>query len=487
MNGSTTQSKLKGELSTRQIFSLGFGTIIGVGWVIVLGEWLGQAGPVGAAGAFLAGGLLMVMVGLCYAEMASLIPASGGEVAYTYEVFGAGPCFAVGWLLLLVWVATTTFEAISVGWIASALVPASEGPALYWSLGAPVHLGSLLLGLGGMLLLTLLNYRGAKEAARFQEILTLILIVAAAGFVAAGIGWGSVTHLRPFFGENVSGSALTGMLAVFVAAPFWLGGFSVIPQVMEERAPGTSSRLAARMIVLSIALAAAFYALVILSAAMTTPWRDLLDLELPAAGAFQIAVDSPVMAKVVLGVALLGLITTWNAVFIAGSRVLFALGRARLLPAWFSRVHPVHGTPATAVVFIGVLGSVGIFLGRNAIVPIVNVGAVGMCVAYLVTCLGVVQMRRRRPGQSSPYRVPGGSVTALAAAAACLVLLGIAFVRPYTSGESVFPLEWIYLAVWGGLGLILWVTARDIRNGVTEEQRRNLILGGAVESDEKSG
>ena len=345
MNGSTTQSKLKGELSTRQIFSLGFGTIIGVGWVIVLGEWLGQAGPVGAAGAFLAGGLLMVMVGLCYAEMASLIPASGGEVAYTYEVFGAGPCFAVGWLLLLVWVATTTFEAISVGWIASALVPASEGPALYWSLGAPVHLGSLLLGLGGMLLLTLLNYRGAKEAARFQEILTLILIVAAAGFVAAGIGWGSVTHLRPFFGENVSGSALTGMLAVFVAAPFWLGGFSVIPQVMEERAPGTSSRLAARMIVLSIALAAAFYALVILSAAMTTPWRDLLDLELPAAGAFQIAVDSPVMAKVVLGVALLGLITTWNAVFIAGSRVLFALGRARLLPAWFSRVHPVHGTP----------------------------------------------------------------------------------------------------------------------------------------------
>ena len=486
MNEATSQSKLKGELSARQIFSLGFGTIIGVGWVIVLGEWLGQAGPIGAALSFLAGGLLITMVGLCYAEMASLIPASGGEVAYSYAVFGTRPSFAVGWFLLLVYVAACTFEAVSMGWVISALVPGSEGPALYSILGSPIHLWSLVLGLLVQILLTLLNYRGARDSARFQEILTLILLLATGVFVSAGIGWGRVAHLEPFFQEDASGSVLAGMLAVFVTAPFWFGGFNVIPQVMEERASGTSSSLAARTIVLSVAVATAFYVLVILSAAMTTSWRDLLELDLPAAGAFQIAFDSPVMAKVVLGVALLGLITTWNAVFIAGSRVVFSLGRARMIPAFFSRVHPQHGTPSTAVLFIGVVGAVGIFLGRSAIIPIVNVGAIGLSVAYLFTCLGVVKLRRMRPGQKSPYSVPGGAATALVAAAACLVLLGIAFVQPYTGGESVFPLEWIYLVLWSGLGLFLWVAARDIRNSITEEERRNLILGGAIESDEES-
>ena len=59
--------------------------------------------------------------------------------------------------------------------------------------------------------------------------------------------------------------------------------------------------------------------------------------------------------------------------------------------------------------------------------------------------------------------------------------------RPFVLTNEKGQAQWIYLAVWGGLGLILWVTARDIRNGVTEQQRRNLILGGAVESDEESG
>jgi amino acid transporter len=153
--------KLAEELRARQFFTLAFGAIIGVGWVVVIGEWLRLAGPMGVVLSFLAGGAVMLLVGLCYAEMATLLPVSGGEVAYAFASFGIEASFAAGWLLTLAYVATTAFEAISVGWILSALLPGLDIPG-----------GDLAIGLGGMALLTLLNYRGAKGAAALQDVLT---------------------------------------------------------------------------------------------------------------------------------------------------------------------------------------------------------------------------------------------------------------------------------------------------------------------------
>ena len=475
--GSATSAspQLKKELSAGQLFTLGFGTIIGVGWVTFLGIWLGQAGPAGALVGFVAGGVIMMLVGLCYAEMATMLPASGGEIAYTYEIFGLRPCFVVGWLLALVWVSVTTFEAISVGWVMSSLIPGIEGTTLYVVKGSPVQLGALLLGLGGMALLTALNYRGAKEAATFQQILTYTLLAFFVVFVAAGLIWGRASNLEPLFQSDDSASILEGIGLVIITAPFWYGGFNVIPQVMEEKSPGTPRSLAGRTIVWSILFAGIFYCLVIVSAAMAAPWQSLLELSLPAAGAFEAALDSVLMSKLVLIAALFGLITTWNAVFIAGSRVFFALGRARMIPAFFGTAHPVFGTPARAIVFIGVIGSLGVFFGKSAIVPIVELNAVCISVAYLLTCLGVIRLRRSRPDVERPFRVPGGVWTMKLAALSCIFVLGASFYKLYESTGG----EWMYLLGWLVLGLLFWVATRKIRHTVTEEERRKLILGQA--------
>jgi APA family basic amino acid/polyamine antiporter len=464
-------------ISGIEFFALGFGTIIGVGWIIVLGDWLKQAGPLGAILAFSFGGIVMMIVGLCYAELSTMLPVSGGELAYAYETFGVKACFATGWALALVYTSFTAFEAVSLGWVLSVLLPGIEGPTLYVSRGEQVRLGSLLLGLAGMGVFTYLNYHGAKSAARAQTILTYTKVGFSAIFIISGILMGHAANLHPLIAQRIAGPWWRGILAVFVTTPVWFGGFNVIPQAMEEKAARTSLKTVGKLIVLSIGMAAVFYCLIILSSSMTMPWQDLLKISLPVVGAFEIGLHSLLLSKIVLLAALFGLIATWNAVFFAAARVLFALGRARIIHPSFGTIHPVYGSPNKAVIFIGLIGTCAVFIGRSAILPIVNVGATCFAAAFLFTCLGVIRLRRLRPDRLRPYSVPGGQWTAGVAVLFCFGILAMSIFQPYADAEGRIPLEWIFLGVWVVLGTLFWFFARRGRNSVSEQERRSLILG----------
>ena len=482
---SSTPQKLGKQIKVRHFFVLGFGCIIGVGWVIVLGEWLEIAGPLGALLGFAGGGLLMIIIGLCYAEMATMLPVSGGEIAYTYEIFGLKTSFLTGWFLALTFVTFISFEAISAGWIVGTLFPGIEGKLLYMNRGDPVYLGSLLLGLGGTIFLTYLNFRGVKSAVILQEIFTYGLIILSLVFIFAGIIWGKAGNLEPLFSKTGTWPIIVGTMAIFITTPVWFAGFNVIPQVMEEKAEGAPLRIIGRVIVLAIGGAMIFYLLVILSASMSTPWQRLLDFDLPAAGAFEAAFKSQLLAKAVLFAALCGIITTWNTVFISASRVIFALGRGRIIPPIFGKVHPKSGAPSNSVLLVGVLAFLGIFWGRNAIVPIINVGASCFALAFLLTCLGVIKLRRTRPDLHRPYRIPGGIVTAAIGFLIALFMFILSLYQPYTNSKGSFPLEWAVILGWTAIGALFWISARKIRNQVSESERRKLILGENASLEEK--
>jgi amino acid transporter len=83
---------------------------------------------------------------------------------------------------------------------------------------------------------------------------------------------------------------------------------------------------------------------------MMTPWLELKTMAFPAADALRTV--SPIVGTIVLVGALFGLITTFNGFFCSASRLLFAMGRCRILPAWFSVIHPVYRTPINAIKFI---------------------------------------------------------------------------------------------------------------------------------------
>jgi len=485
--GSRPQAALGREIKAGSFFTIGFGCIIGIGWIIILGEWLKAAGPLGSIIAFGAGAVVMMIIGLCYAELATMMPVTGGEVAYAYEIYGLKISYVIGWFLSLAYVTSVAFEAISGAWILNNLIGNFRGPLLYAIRGDAVYLGSLAFSLGGTLFLGFLNYRGLKEAAIFQNVTTYGIILIALFFIPAGLIIGKVGNLDPLFSQAGTGPIILGILTVFIVVPFMYSGFQVIPQVMEEKAQKTSLALAGKTIFYSIGSAGIFYVLVILSASIVSPWKDMVGKDLPTAAAFEAAFNSNLVARIILLAGFLGIVTTWNSVFIAGSRVIFAFSRAHIIPSVFAKVHPRFGTPYVSVLFTGTVAGIGIMLGRSAILPIVNVAGGGYALAFIFTCLGVAKLRRTKPELARPYRAPGGIALPIVGFFFSILMVFLTIYQPYASSPGRFPMEWAFIIIWTLLGIVFWVLARKIRFQVSEKDRRELIFGhmaGAGEASE---
>lgn len=450
-------ARLRRSLRLTQLFTLGFGLVVGIGWMLLVGDWIMKAGPVGAVSAFVAGALLIGVIGLCYAEIASAYPEAGGEVVYAHRVFGPDAAFAVGWMLTLIYVAVSAFEAIGFAWLATIIFPPIEGPLFYRVLGEDVHGGSLAIGLIGMAMFGWINYRGAALAARVQDILIYAKLAISAGFVAAAILRGDPDNLVPYFASPPS-QPLDGFLAVFITAPFWYAGFGVIAQALGERAEGTSLRLAGLSILIVIAASCIFYTLVILAVAMISPRADLADAFLPAAAAFEMAFNSRGVRDVIIAAGMLGLLTAWNGLFFSSGRVLLALGREKLLPRSFAQLS-THGTPGFALALITLAGALGVFAGKGVINPIVNLSGLIFACIFLVVCLAVVA-RRRKGEPPAPFQVPGGTFTAACAALVALFIIIIAVWEIARSSAAPVAPEFVALGLWGAPGFLMYLAAR---------------------------
>ena len=295
-NDPLLRPQLKKTIGGLGFLSLAFGSMIGVGWITALGEWFQHAGPGGTMLAFAAGGLLMILIGSCYAELTPMLPVTGGEVAYAYRAFGTDKAFLVGWFLAFGYLGVSAFEAVSLGMVLAYLIPQLDVWPLYeigeWTVYGP-HLALAFLFTG---IITTVNFLGVGLAMRLQVILTGLLVICALLFVAAGIGQGSPQNLVPHFAEDSLAGTWKGILIVFVMAPFMFVGFDTIPQAAEERAPGQPAARLGLYILLAIIGSTVFYVLVVLAAGMVTPWRSLFDEKLPTATAFRSAFASPALA-----------------------------------------------------------------------------------------------------------------------------------------------------------------------------------------------
>jgi len=473
---STSRPELKRAISGFGFFSLAFGSMIGVGWITALGGWFEQAGPVGAIIAFVAGGALMLIIGLCYAEVTPMLPVTGGEVAYAYKAFGTSKAFVIGWFLAFGYLSVSAFEAISVGLVLSFLFPQIDAWPLYEVAGSTVYASHLLLALVFTGFITAINYFGVAIAARVQMVLTILFLLCVVLFVVAGISTGDVANLAPYFGDPALGAGgLAGVLAVFVTVPFWFVGFDTIPQAAEERRGDEPLRRLGLYIILAIVGSTLFYVAIILGAGMTAPWRSIVGEPLPTASAFSSAFESQVLVKLVLVTGLVGLLTSWNGFFLAGSRVLFSLGRGRIIHESFGQTHSEHGTPGRAVLFSGLVTFLSACLGRGAIVAFVDVGSFCIALAFLGVALSLIRLRKAFPDLERPYRMPGGNALAYVAASGSLFILAVMLI-PMSPSVLVWPLEWAILAALSLTGLGFWIGGRRYREGVAEDDRAVLIL-----------
>ncbi len=466
---------LKRDIGFVQYFNLAFGTIVGVGWIIIMSTWLLEGGALGASLAFLVAGIFMSAIGLCYAKLAIRYPVTGGSIAYAYNVFGAPASFMTGWLMVLTYVAASAFGVVSTSWVIEALLPGIKGPALYEVMGTTVHLGTMIVGFLLLLAIGYVNYRGAGLTARIQDYLTYIFLLLGAVIVVGGVYNGRVDNLWPLFKSADWSVSFAGFLTVLATTPFFLSGFDVVPQAMGEKHPSVTPRHVMIAVVGAIMLAVIFYVSVILGTAMLLPRGQFAGLELVVAEAFTLSLGSPIFGKLVLVCGLFGVLSSWNALFFAGTRVLFALGRARLLPPSLARLSP-HGTPSIATLLVALTGAAVIFFGKGIILPLVKTHVTVISIVFFVMALSVHVSQSR--GQIAFAHPVFGRLVSTSAMLFSAALVCIALAEAYRNRTGIVPLEWITLCIWLMLGGVAWALGRVSRAQLSEGARAQILMHG---------
>jgi len=442
-------------------FTLAFGAVVGSGWVVVLGDWLRQAGPGGSALAFLAGGLVMIIVALCYGELAARAPTAGGEFLYTLQTFGPFAGFLVGWFLTFAQISVCAFEGIALAWLLRVLFPGIAMGTAYSVAGNPVTWDALLIGLSSAVVIAFLHLRGASSAIRFQNIVTFGFIGISLVLIVCGFSLGSFAHLTPFFSTLSGNAPVYGTLWVFATTAYFFNGWQASMHAIEERGEHVAVGRAVWCMVAGIAAAAIFYASIIFASSMAMPWPDLITLELPAAAAFRALGIGGFLGSVVLVAAVISLAKTWSACAWIATRLLYSQSRHGLLPEFFGEVDTRSRAPRGAVLLVTILSMVGIALGRSAILPIVDTLAI--CAALsIILCLFVLLRQRRRDSRRPAFTVPGGMLTIVIALIGATAMIGSALIQPFLAHGRV-PTEWLLLGIWGAAGVAYWVATHKLR------------------------
>src|ERR1700719_4382090 len=308
-------------------FALGWGTMVGVGWLVVMDDWLLRGGVLGGILGFTLGGTLLLPIGYVYGRLVTAIPDAAGEVAYTAKVFPQSISFATGWMMVLAYFIVCPWEAVAVGKIAGYIFPALDSMELYRIAGRPVYLPHLVIGLGLTALLTTLNYRGIRLSATFQNWTSFGTIALFVVFIAIGASKGSPHNFPPLFTH----APLVSFLLMLQIVPYFMTGFESVSKAAEESTQEFRSQGYLKAIWMAVLVGILFYTVVIAAVAFVAPWHELTGEKFMTAVAFQRAVGSRWIVNVILAAALLSLIKCFNGNFIAASRLVFALGRRGLV------------------------------------------------------------------------------------------------------------------------------------------------------------
>jgi APA family basic amino acid/polyamine antiporter len=433
-------------LGRREVLALAFGAMIGWSWVVLSSTWITSAGTLGAILAFLLGGTAMLLIGLTYAELASALPFAGGEHVYSDRALGPGASFICTWAIVLGYVSVATFEAVALPTVLDSLVPGLDKGFLWQVAGWDVYLSWVLTGVAGAIVMTLINVRGVRMAALIQSVVVLAILVVGVLFVTGAVVTGDLANLQPYLRDGIGGVSL-----VLVMVPFMFVGFDTIPQAAEEI--DLPFREIGKVLMVSVAMAIAWYSLIVLGVGLVMDPVSLADATVATADA-SARVYGETGGTILLVAGLAGIITSWNAFILGGSRALYALARAQLLPGWLGELHPRYHTPHKAVILIGVLSIIGPFFGRPALVWVVDAGGLGIVIAYALVATSFLVLRRREPELARPYRVPlGGVVGTLALLLS--VGLGLLYL-PGSPAALVWPQEWAIVLAWTLLGAALY-------------------------------
>lgn len=432
-------------LKGREVVALAFGAMIGWSWVLMTGVWLNEAGTLGTTIAFSVGGLAIALIGLTYSELAAAMPETGGEHVYTHRALGPNWSFVCTWALLFSYVNVCLYESVALPTAVVYLFPEIRMGTLWHVLGADVDIGFVLLGAIGATAITWVNYIGIRMAAIVQTVVTGVIFFSGVLLITGAGIHGDAGHATPWIAEPAS-----GILAVLIMVPAMLVGFDVIPQSAEEiDLPPNRIGL---LLIISVVCAVAWYILITLAVGFAMSGQGGYS-QMATADAARVLWRSDWAGHVLVLGGIGGILTSWNAFIVGGSRVLFALAESGFVPQVFARVHPKYRTPYVGILAIGILSMLAPLFGRTILVWLVNSASFAVTIAFLFVAISFLVLRRNEPDMPRPFRVSHPNLVGYGAVILSLGLLS-AFL-PWSASALQWPSEWLTIVVWTALGSIL--------------------------------
>ncbi len=452
-SGEADGHKLSKTLGPFSITAMGIGAIIGAGIFVLTGTAAARyAGP-SIMLSFVLGGIVCGFVGLCYSELAAMLPVSGSSYTYTYVTLGELFAWMIGWDLVLEYAMGAA--TVAVGWSGyAASILRNVGivipPTFAAAPGTEVTLAdgstaTAIVNLPAAFIIaaiTALLVLGTKESARLNNVMVAIKLTVVVAFIAVGAFFVNPANWHPFipastgeYGHYGLSGILRGSAVVFFA---FIGFDAVSTAAQEAEAPQRDMPIG---ILGSLVICTLLYVAVAAVLTGLVPYGELNVADPIAKGVDVIGLTwFSILVKIG---ALTGLTTVILVLLYGQSRIFMTMAQDGLLPRLFAHLHPTLNTPYRSQILIGVLVA-----AVAALVPINILGemvSIGTLFAFVLVCGAVIYLRRSAARTYRPFRVPGVPVVPICGILFCLLLM---------SGLPLFT--WARLFIWMAVGMAIY-------------------------------
>jgi APA family basic amino acid/polyamine antiporter len=418
--------------------ALGIGAVIGTGIFVIIGEAITDSGPAIVI-SFVLAGVTCIFSAICYAELASTLPVSGSAYTYAYATMGELIAWIIGWDLILEY--GVSVAAVAVGWGAylKELLDSLFNISLPSSIADPPGEGGtvnvpavfLVAGVASVLI------AGIRESARTNTVMVITKIAVLLFFIAVAFSAFNGHHFSNFAPNGFSGIESAAALIFFA----YIGFDAVSTGSEEARRPGRDLPIA---IIGSLLICTILYILVAVAAIGALPASKLGGQDAPLAVALSDGAGISWGADIVSFGALVAIASVTLTVPYGQTRVAFAMSRDRLLPRSLSNVWERTRTPALLTAIFAIpAAALAAFAPLSEIAELVNIGTL---FAFLLVNIGVIVLRRTKPGLERGFRVPLVPVVPVIGAVLCVYLM-----------TKLAGATWIRFFVWLAIGLVIYV------------------------------
>lgn len=445
--------KLERSLGSVSLVLLGIGAIIGAGLFSITGIAAAQnAGPAIVI-SFILASIGCMFAGLCFSELASMIPISGGAYTYAYATLGEFIAWVIGWALILEYAAGAA--VVSISWSAyvvsflhgidihlPTVLVASPWQSTTLPDGAEIfgwiNLPAVLI----VILMSLLLIVGVDKSAKVNAILVAIKVVVVILFIGIGFNYIDYQNYHPFIPENTGEFGDFGWSGIMRAAGIvflaYIGFDAVSTAAQEVKNPQKDLPIG---IIGSLVICTFLYVLFALVMVGIVPY-DQLNVAAPVAAAIN---KTPYLwLNGLIKLAIIAGLTSVVLVLLLGqSRIFFTMSKDGLIPSIFSRVHRKYHTPWISNLILMAL--VGLFAAFAPLSLVGHLTSIGTLLAFAIVCASVIVLRKTRPELPRPFKTPFVPWFPLMGIIICVALM-----------FSLGWMTWARLSIWLILGLVFY-------------------------------